>query len=291
MGIFNWLFSKNSKNKDGKKEDFSPNAQLSLFYFNKAERHAELNEYKKAISNYTKIINIGLRGQVVERGAIPIYYLAFLYRGNHKVELDDHNGAIADYTKVVELAIENNVGRGAKSAYSMAYNNRGSSRNSLKDFKGAISDYNKAVEIDPDFANAYYNRGISKRLLKNLDGSISDFTKAIELLPQWNIFNNRDLNPLFQVPAPNPNLTSPFLLTAHESLNNTEFRKKTALLTFVCDAYNSRGLSKHDLKDYDGAIEDFDKAIYASNYSFKDAEANKTDSKIQLELDTNFKDG
>jgi len=253
-----------------------------LVYLSKAGCHVELNEYKEAISNYTKIIDIGLRGQVVERGAIPIYYLAFLYRGNQKVELDDHNGAIADYTKVVELAIENNVGRGAEPEYSLgvyskeikdnklfkeAYNNRGDSKNQLKDYKGAIGDFNKAVEIDPDYANAYYNRGLSKRLLKNFDGSVSDFTKAIELLPQWDIINK------------------------HESSNNTDFMKIEALLTFVCDAYNNRGLSKHDLKDYDGAIEDFDKAIYASNYSFKDAEANKTDSKIQLELDANFKDG
>ena len=95
-------------------------------YYNKANDKAKLQDYRGAIEDYTKVIELN-----------PNYSKAYNNRGNSKAKLQDDSGAIADYTKAIEL----------NPNYSNAYYNRGNSKKILKDTNGACLDWSKAVEL------------------------------------------------------------------------------------------------------------------------------------------------
>ena len=124
----------------------------------------ELKDYKGAIADYTKAIELD-----------PESVYAYNNRGLSKYYLKDYNEAIEDFNKAIELDPE----------YVKAYSNRGNAKRYLKDYKGAIEDCNKAIELDPEDAGAYYVRGRAKSDLKDYKGAIEDYTKAIELNPDY----------------------------------------------------------------------------------------------------------
>ena len=97
-------------------------------FYEKAEAQYSNGNYKAAITNYTKAIDMD-----------PNDYFAFGARGLAKYYLNDYAGAISDYTKAIE--IEPNT--------SSNYNNRGLAKRYLKDHAEAIKDYTKAIEIEP----------------------------------------------------------------------------------------------------------------------------------------------
>ena len=168
------------------------------YYFNNGLKKYDLEDYKGAISNFSKSIELNpddasyfyrgrskanlkkYKGSILDfTKAIKLnpdepYY--FFYRGVSKYFLKDYAGAIADYSKHIEQVTDD--------ALSYAY--RGTSKNYVKDYKGAIADYTKAIELDPDYASQNFCfRGISKNNLEDYKGAIADYTKAIELDPDF----------------------------------------------------------------------------------------------------------
>ena len=144
--------------------------QTSAEYFNNGLEKMEKRDYKGAITDYTKSIELDSN-----------YADAYINRGIAKNKLRNHSGAIADFTKAIELEPNNTY----------PYITRGWSKNILKDYYGAIVDFNKAIKLNPNDDDAYYNRGRSKHSLKDYSGAIADYTKAIELSPSSHSYNNR----------------------------------------------------------------------------------------------------
>jgi tetratricopeptide (TPR) repeat protein len=66
--------------------------QTAEEYYNKAEKKYELQDYKGAIVEYTKAIQLN-----------PTNVDAYYNRGFTKYNLDDFKGAIEDYTKAITL--------------------------------------------------------------------------------------------------------------------------------------------------------------------------------------------
>ena len=167
-------------------------SQTSYDYFNRGLAKIELGDYRGAITDFTKVIELK-----------PKDIFAYDIRGSAKIELGDYRGAINDYSKAMQLdpneqrylvrgIYKSKLGdkRGAITDYSKAtelvHNKirclaRGIFKYKIGDYLGAINDYSKAIELDPKFADAYYNRGLAKLGLSKKESGCLDLSKAGEL--------------------------------------------------------------------------------------------------------------
>lgn len=89
-------------------------------------------DYKGAIEDYSKAIEIGLKDKAD-------MVAAYLYRGNAKAEIKQHSHAISDFEHVIELIPH----------YSEAYLCKSRSKFELDDMEGALKDVNKAIDLNP----------------------------------------------------------------------------------------------------------------------------------------------
>ena len=142
-----------------------------IAYNNRGDAKYELKDFKGAISDYDKAINI-------KKQAPGVYS----NRGNSKKELGDYKGAISDYNVAIEI----------NPKYADAHYNRALVKSMNGDAKGALSDFDKAIELNPVYAATYYNRANLKFSLNDLTGALNDYNKAIELNPkEVGAYNNR----------------------------------------------------------------------------------------------------
>ena len=164
------------KSLDILKEDPKQDTKSNLIaedYFDQGYEKANRQDYKGAIEDYTKAIELK-----------PDYAVAYNNRGNSRSNLSDNKGAIEDYNKAIELKPDD----------AEAYSNRGVSRSNLSDNKGAIEDYTKAIELKPDYADAYYNRAASHEDLGDRNSAIADYRKAVDLYPTDNPWRKKALD-------------------------------------------------------------------------------------------------
>ena len=133
-------------------------------YYNRGNAYRDLKDYRAAISDYSKAIEIN-----------PNDYEAYHNRGNANIDLKNYKKGFSDYKKALEL----------KPNFYLVYFNRGNAYRDTEKYKKAISDYTKAIEIIPNFLDAYFNSG-SIKLFKTKDylAAISDFNRAIEINPR-----------------------------------------------------------------------------------------------------------
>lgn len=96
-------------------------------YFWRAWAKMKLEDYKSAIEDYNKVIEL-------EPHSDP-----YCLRASAQSSLKDYKGAIESYTKAIEL----------DSLDASTFISRGEEKYKAKDYKGAISDYKKAIEISP----------------------------------------------------------------------------------------------------------------------------------------------
>ena len=101
-------------------------SQTAEEYFNRGIAKYNLGDYRGAIANYNKVIELN-----------PNDAATYNNRGNAKHKLGDYRGAIADYNKVLKLNPNN----------ADAYNNKGFAKHKLGDKNGACLDWSKAGEL------------------------------------------------------------------------------------------------------------------------------------------------
>jgi tetratricopeptide (TPR) repeat protein len=215
-------------------------------YYNRGDAKNSLQDYKGAIADFTKAIELELKGAS-----------AYYGRGVAKIGLQDYKGAIADNTKAIELEPE----------YALAYYERGFAKYFLQDYKGAIADYTKSIELEPEYAVSYYSRGLAKNSLQDYKGAIADFTKAIELKPEdASAYYNRG--------------EAKIGLQDYKGAI-ADYTKTIEIIPKFAWAYYVRGNAKGKLQDTRGAIADFTMAIelYPNN---KEAFYNRGLAKIAL---------
>jgi tetratricopeptide (TPR) repeat protein len=151
-------------------EPFQKSLEFTASYYMSGIRYAKQGQYDKAISNYTKAIEIDPR------------YEAYYDRGNVYLHKGQYDRAISDYTKAIELDPK----------LALAYYNRGLIYQNKGQLDRAISDYTKAIELNPKHTYAYNNRGNAYRKKGQYDRAISDYTKAIEIDPTHaKVYSNR----------------------------------------------------------------------------------------------------
>jgi tetratricopeptide (TPR) repeat protein len=150
--------------------------QTAEDFFNNGKVKDSLKDFKGAISDYSKAIELN-----------PDNADYYYRRGNAKYFSDDDKGSIVDFNKAIELNPDN----------ADYYYRRGNAKNYLEDYEGAIADYTKAIELytkaielNPDNADYYDRRGNTKNYLEDYEGAIADYTKAIELRPDFALYYN-----------------------------------------------------------------------------------------------------
>ena len=268
-------------------------------YFTRAFEKHKLKDFKGAIADYSKAIEIN-----------PRNYGVFYNRAECKREIEDFQGAINDNSKAIEI----------NPRMSQAYNNRGFIKSKLGDFKGAIDDYKKVIEINPKDqlanqklkeieeylrekassksindnkkatginpkdaeAEAYYNLGIAKFRLEDFQGAIDNYTKAIEINPTKALiylsrgkakFDSGDLEGSFDDVFKAKELGSEDAIQLLKKIRKEIELIKTKAIEnnpSNSEAYYTRANSKLHSEDVEGAIEDLNKAIEI-NPSYKDA--------------------
>ena len=96
-------------------------------------------------------------------------------------------------------------------------------------------------------AKMYFNSGNNNFQNDNVDAALKDYNKAIELNPDYyKAYNNRAI------------LKSSKLKNDNEALK--DFSKSIEINPNFADAYVGRGTSKYNLKDFEGACKDWNKA-------------------------------
>ena len=124
-----------NENKNYKEAEINFSKYLEKFsndvsaYYNRGYARFKLKEYKKAISDFSTVLESNGTSE------------SFFYRGNCYYSLKEYSSAYTDYTKALEQEPDN---------YDIYYN-RGYASFKLKDYTGAIADWKRAVELNPEY--------------------------------------------------------------------------------------------------------------------------------------------
>jgi len=131
-------------------------------YFARAYKNDEKGDYEKAISDYSRDIELEPNAN------------AYHNRGRCYQDLEKYNEALRDRNKAIELnpqGAHHYTGRAATYFY-------------MNEYSKAIKDYDKAIQLNPKDPSYYYDRGDCYRMLEKYNEAINDFNKAIELNPK-----------------------------------------------------------------------------------------------------------
>ncbi|HLA44082.1 MAG TPA: tetratricopeptide repeat protein, partial [Aggregatilineales bacterium] len=116
------------------------------------------------------------------------------------------------------------------------------------DFLTAIDEYSRAILLNPNFVEAYSERGSAYHNAGDVEKAGADWMKAVELAPDDRL---------------TPVRRSLYFYSVEKNLQKSrdEAEKGVLLNPNDSDALAQRGLVRCDLGDYDGAIEDFNRAL------------------------------
>ncbi|MDJ0846387.1 tetratricopeptide repeat protein [Crocosphaera sp.] len=228
------------------------------FYSSRGFLYHKMTNYQQAIADFTKAIVLEPKDDTnyVYRGfsyrlngqydlaikdltkAIEIkpdqgdYYRQ---RADHKFLAGDPQGALEDYNQVIKLDPDN----------AQAYQHRGNLYQiQFNDYDKAMADYDRALAINPQYGIAYEARGNLRKLLSDLAGALEDYNQAIALIDE-------------------ADPTTPWLWkgTPREVWGNfLPHQLKTVTINYD-SVYRSRGDLRLQLKDYPGALSDYNEAI------------------------------
>ena len=146
------------------KERKERNRMTAWDYNREGERCYSLKQYKEAVENYTRAIQLQANNSIFYNN-----------RGCSYDNLGEYDKAISDYNKAIRLDPQD----------ASVYVNQGYLFAKLEKYDEAISDYCKAIELNPNNATAYNNRGSTYIVLGRTGEAISDLSRAIELNPRF----------------------------------------------------------------------------------------------------------
>ena len=133
------------------------------YYFGRGRAYYHEGQYDKAISDYTKAIEIN-----------PKYAEVYFKRGFDYYHTGQYDKAISDYTKAIEI----------NPKYADAYTNRGIAYDKKGHYDEAISDFTEAIELNPYLpvtSLAYVNRAVTYYHKEEYDKAWEDVHRAQSL--------------------------------------------------------------------------------------------------------------
>lgn len=208
-------------------------------YFHRGIEYFKMNQLDKAISDYSKTIEIS-----------PNFSFAYSNRALAYERLNLFENAIIDYDKAISLSPNEAI----------AYFNRGVFYSKHNQHDKAIADFSKCIEIQPTNSMAYFNRGIIYEKLNSLMLALNDYSKSVELNPSFAVgFYNRGII---------------YSKLGDEQKAIYDFNTSINLENHIENSYLARGCSYFNLKNYEKAISDFTSALNinpnnATTYSYR----------------------
>lgn len=159
------------------------------------------------------------------------------------------------------------------------YFNQGVELDKQQKYSEAINNYNTAINMNPNISEFYRRRAISKDYSSDVEGAINDCNAAINLQPEnakaynlmGSILNNRQNKPqealqyFDRAVTIDPNYTNAYSNIALAKAKLGENKEALDLLNQIIErnpdhiaSYRTRGWVKQNLKDYEGAVKDYD---------------------------------
>lgn len=153
------------------------------------------------------------------------------------------------------------------------YFNNGNTKFNAKDYNGAIEEFSKAIELSPDSFLCYYYRGNMKGWLKNWNEARIDHEKAWKLVQDQNLYTDPSVKELlYQLGG---NFFSSDKEKACYYFNEAVKYGSEGAKEYVKKCNEKKvndllisGTTKYNAKDYNGAIEEYTKAIALSPDTF-----------------------
>lgn len=198
-------------------------------FFHRANTWYQLQQYEKAIDDYTRALEFDLN-----KNNPLIYY----DRGLAKNALSEYVSAIKDFDKAISLSPEDN--------YYQAYCDRGVSNFMLGYYDKAREDYNKSLQINEGYYLGHYNSGLLYHKQQLFEDALKDYDRAIEIEKNF---------------APAYNNEGQIYLNSRDYDKATlNFNKAIALDPGLAVGYLNRGIVSNLNFKYDEALADFIKA-------------------------------
>jgi tetratricopeptide (TPR) repeat protein len=135
-------------------------SEVALEHFNIAQNKQNQKEYKEALENYDRAIELD-----------SVFYEAVVARAGIRFLLLDFETALADYNRAIEITEKK----------SKQFQKTGDVKKVLDDLKGSRQDYAKAEYIKTRMGDIYYKRGSVKRFMDDKAGGCEDLQKAKEM--------------------------------------------------------------------------------------------------------------
>lgn len=209
----------------------SINPKNGSFYFLRGEYNTEINHLQSALNDFNRSIQLD-----------SLNYEAYNLRGNVYSELNFSNLAIENYVKSIQIYPNNNV----------AFNNLGGAYLQINNYEGAIENFNKAIAFNVFNGVTYYNRGLANHhLKKEYNIIIDDMDSAI--------FLDKSIIDAYYTRG----LCYSFL--KKNDLALIDFNKTIEMSENHEAALINRGVLLANLKQYEKACKDFEKALSLGN--------------------------
>lgn len=205
------------------------NSTLEIVFYNRALAYQNLFDYESALMDYTKALEIN-----------PSFAEGYYGRAGVYLNMNDYNAAIADYTNAINLD-------GTKFYY---YYLRGLTYNDMSQYQLAIEDMTKALSLNPPISatsDIYYNRGNAYFDLRKYDIAVADYTEVIS-------FNSDYINAYFNRGRANS-------LMGNYSLAVEDFSYILSLIPNDEDALVDRAIAYANMGDFILARKDLEVAL------------------------------
>jgi protein O-mannosyl-transferase len=205
-------------------------AKVPLAYNNRGGAQVLSNNFKEAISDFDKALEIN-----------PRYADALCNRSVAKLLAKDEKGAVEDLDKAI--AINKNLEK--------AYCNRGNVKTVLKDYTGAMEDLEKAIKLNPESYEAWYNKGVLNYQQNRISEALEDYNKSLIINPAYvKAYINRG-----NIKGEQKDFQS----AVNDYNKALEINKQNS------SAYLNRGIARYYLNDQQGACDDWESAYKNGN--------------------------
>ncbi|MBP0002054.1 MAG: tetratricopeptide repeat protein [Cyanobacteria bacterium SID2] len=208
--------------------------QLPEAYYNRARSREALQQYDRAIEDYSTAVRLR-----------PEYTAAYINRGNvywtSATSADDIAAALSDFDRAIEL----------EPSAPIPYLNRGNVYAMLGDLQRALDDYDRAIELEPDYVEAHYNRALTLSELGQIEAALASYANALDAVPAE--------APAYAIPI-YLNRGMLWLEQSEPYAAIEDFERVLSIDANNPEAYGNRGLAYVSLGNREQAIEDFQRA-------------------------------
>ena len=174
---------------------------------------------------------VDLLGAVISRS--PSFVPAYFHRGMALFQMEEYDRALSNYNKAVEI----------NPKFAQAYLGRAMVYFVKRDLDQVILDLNRALDLEPQMAVAYYNRGVAYSYQEKFDQAFEDLSKAKSL---GYAVEDELLQQVWGLSHPDR--------VIEEAAQEIKKDAKNG------QAYYNRAVARFYKKDYQGALDDLNKA-------------------------------